>query len=184
MPAKKSNTRYIAFLGGINLGNRRIKMDDLRALFEALSLANVSTFIASGNVIFESLSSPPAQLESVIENHLQTKLGYPVPTFLRTPAEVHDAVAQCPFSAADLDAPNHILHVGFLRREMDQAAAGSILALRSPTDDFHLRGRELYWLRRGGTAQSQIAWQKAAKKAGIPSTARNFTMLRRLLASL
>jgi uncharacterized protein (DUF1697 family) len=41
-------TRYAAFLRAINVGGHVVKMDRLRALFEAVPLARVSTFIASG----------------------------------------------------------------------------------------------------------------------------------------
>ena len=46
--------RYVAFLRGMNLGRRRITNDALRAEFEALGFGGVATFLASGNVIFES----------------------------------------------------------------------------------------------------------------------------------
>ena len=79
---------YIAFLRGINLGNRRLKMDELRARFEELKFANVATFIASGNVIFSSKSDDETKLVRQIEQHLARTLGYPVDTFVRTRAEV------------------------------------------------------------------------------------------------
>ncbi len=47
-------TKYIAFLRAINIGGHNVKMDVLRQLFESLEFSNVKTFIASGNIIFES----------------------------------------------------------------------------------------------------------------------------------
>ena len=47
-------TRYIAFLRAINVGGHTVKMAELKRLFEALGFTNVETFIASGNVIFDS----------------------------------------------------------------------------------------------------------------------------------
>jgi len=46
--------RCVAFLRAINVGGRTVKMDYLRSLFEDLGFADVETFIASGNVVFES----------------------------------------------------------------------------------------------------------------------------------
>ena len=46
--------RYVAFLRGINLGKRRPPMSELKRLFEELGFTNVATFIASGNVLFET----------------------------------------------------------------------------------------------------------------------------------
>jgi uncharacterized protein (DUF1697 family) len=47
-------SRFIAFLRAINVGGHTVKMDDLRQLFEALGFSGVETFIASGNVVFET----------------------------------------------------------------------------------------------------------------------------------
>ena len=47
-------TRYVAFLRGINLGKRRVVMTDLKRAFEDAKFQNVATFIASGNVLFDS----------------------------------------------------------------------------------------------------------------------------------
>ena len=55
--------RYVALLRAVNVGGRTVKMDRLRTLFEELKLRNVETFIASGNVIFESTAGASA-LES------------------------------------------------------------------------------------------------------------------------
>ena len=49
--------RYIAFLRAINVGGHNtVKMDFLRQLFESLGFSNVETFIASGNIVFETTS--------------------------------------------------------------------------------------------------------------------------------
>lgn len=66
---------YVALLRGINLGNRRLKMDRLRELFEATGFRDVATFIASGNVVFENALRDPAKLEATIERHLERSLG-------------------------------------------------------------------------------------------------------------
>ena len=50
-------SRYIAFLKAINVGGHNVKMDQLRKIFESMQFKNVETFIASGNVIFETESS-------------------------------------------------------------------------------------------------------------------------------
>ena len=48
--------KYVALLRAINVGGHTVKMDHLRSLFEAIGFSNVETFIASGNVIFDSRS--------------------------------------------------------------------------------------------------------------------------------
>ena len=56
------HSRYVAFLRGMNLGNRRIKNDELRRCFEVLDLTDVACFRASGNVIFTSRAGNPAAI--------------------------------------------------------------------------------------------------------------------------
>jgi len=174
--------RYIAFLRGINLGNRRVKMDHLRDLFQALKFSAVSTFIASGNVIFETPAADAAGLEQRIEAHLQKTLGYPVDTFLRTPADLAAVVAFRPFAAEETEAPGHTLYVGFLRAAPADAAVRKLLSLRTGYDDFRVEGRELYWLCRGRSSDSPVGWPVVAKTIGTPSTMRNLTTVEKLAA--
>ncbi len=67
--------RHIAFLRGINVGGHRVKMDELRRLFGELSFSDVSTFIASGNVVFESPDEDRAGLEREIEGRFEEDGG-------------------------------------------------------------------------------------------------------------
>ena len=65
-------TRYVAFLRGINVGgNKLIKMEELRRTFEALRFKNVRTFIASGNVIFETDETDRELLTEKIERKIR-----------------------------------------------------------------------------------------------------------------
>src|SRR3954451_4103174 len=120
--------RYIAFLRAINVGGHNVKMAQLRALFEELGFSNVETFIASGNVIFDSPATDVQALEQQIENHLQTALGYAVATFLRSTAELAAVAAYQPFSQAQLAAEGGSLYVAFLRAAPGDAAAQRLLA--------------------------------------------------------
>ena len=76
--------RFIAFLRAINVGGgRTVKMQSLRQVFEPLGFCRVATFIASGNVIFETMRKRSKTLERKIEKALQKTLGYEVRAFIR-----------------------------------------------------------------------------------------------------
>ena len=62
--------KLIAFLRAINVGGHNVKMDALRELFIELGCTNVETFIASGNVIFDSKAKNIKTLENKIAEHL------------------------------------------------------------------------------------------------------------------
>src|SRR5688500_13899650 len=106
--------KYVAFLRAINVGGHTVKMDQLRSLFESMGFANVETFIASGNVVFDSKTRSTSALEKKIEKQLQAALGYEVKTFLRTLNEIAGVSRDESFKTGELDAPGNILYVGFM----------------------------------------------------------------------
>ena len=173
---------FIAFLRGVNLGRRRIKMEVLRAEFEAMAFSSVETFIASGNVIFSSATGDDRKLARQIEQHLQGALGYEVDTFVRTRAEVAAVAALQPFSAMDMGEPANTVHVGFLPVELGVDRQRGLAACRSDTDEFYVEGREYYWLCRGIKTHESRIWASPALKAlRLPSsTMRNLRTVRKL----
>jgi uncharacterized protein (DUF1697 family) len=177
-----SPQRYIAFLRAINVGGHTVKMDQLRALFAALGYSNVATYIASGNVIFEAHDAGAATLEAQIERHLRDALGYEVTTFIRTGGELAAIAGYAPFPAGD-QARAHGLYVSFLKAPLGDEAREKLLALRSETDDFHVHGREFYWLARTRLSESPLfSSTLLAKAVAMPSTMRNVTTVRKLAA--
>jgi uncharacterized protein (DUF1697 family) len=175
---------YIAFLRGINLGNRRLKMDALAALFTEMKFADVATFIASGNVIFASKSADSRKLEKQIETHLQKSLGYGVDTFVRTRAENAALAAFRPFPKADLENPANTIFASFTKEPLTAAQARDLLACRTAVDEFCVQGREFFWLCRIKSSESKV-WttpQMRAVKLPSSSTMRNLTTLRKLAA--
>jgi uncharacterized protein (DUF1697 family) len=174
--------RYIAFLRAINVGGHTVKMDRLRALFEALELANVETFIASGNVIFDSPAADIQALERRIERHLHESLGYAVATFIRSAPELAAIAGYQPFPAAELADPGNWLYVAFLPARPAAEAEQKLMAFRTPIDDFHIHKREVYWLCRKKISESSFSGALLEKAIGMPATVRNVTTVRKLAA--
>ncbi len=172
--------RYVAFLRAINVGGHTVKMDRLRALFEAMGFDGVSTFIASGNVIFDSPSEDAAALEGRIERHLQAELGYAVGTFLRTAQEVARAAAAKPFGDAT-DEAGRTLMVTFLKTPLEAGAVRRLKELESENDRFQADGLELWWLT-GARMTDSPAAAPMAKIMGASGTMRNVTTVRKLAA--
>jgi len=148
--------RYVAFLRGMNLGRRRIKNEELRAEFEALGFEDVATFRASGNVIFAAARKSEAALAETIEHGLGEALGYEVPVFLRSCAEVAGIAAQEPFEPKAVAASKGKLQVSLLARKPTAAARRKVLALAGEEDLLAIAGRELYWLPSGGLLESDL----------------------------
>lgn len=173
---------YIALLGGINVGGHRVKMAELAARFAELGFSSVETFIASGNVIFESDEEDAARLARQIEQHLAQALGYAVPTFLRTTQEIAAIAEYAPFPHLPPIEAGHTLSVFFMADALPDTTAAALLALRTPMDEFHVAGREVYWLCRGKTMESLVDWTRRGNRLLPPLTARNITTVRKLAA--
>ncbi len=167
--------RYLALLRAINVSGHTIKMDALRQHFETLGFKNIETFIASGNVIFETASKSPATLEKKIEAHLHQVLGYPVATFLRTPAEL-TATAQF---AASLPAAT-ALNLAFLKAPLAAPDQKKLLALKNAIDDFRIQGRELYWLCLKKQSESKFSNAVLEKTLRVQATLRGANTVAKL----
>lgn len=174
--------KYVAFLRAINVGGHIVKMDYLRRLFEGVGFANVETFIASGNVIFESKAKNTKALEQKIEKHLRAELGYAVNTFIRATSELAELGNYKPFNAVELNAPGHTLYVGFLGDKPSNEATQKVLSLSGATDDFAVHGREVFWLCRTSFSESPISGALLEKALGTPATFRNVNTVRRIAA--
>jgi uncharacterized protein (DUF1697 family) len=173
--------RYVAFLRAINVGGHTVKMDALARAFEAMGFARVETFIASGNVIFDSRSADESKLVRTIEAALGRSLGYEVATFVRTLGELAAVAGREPFPRARLDEATAFV-VGFLSAPLDPAARDRLMALRTDIDDFHVDRREIYWLCRHKQSESSFSNAVFEKAIGVRTTFRNTTTIRKMAA--
>lgn len=177
-----STPRYVAFLRAINVGGHTVKMDRLRTLFEALGFLNVETFIASGNVIFQTDQQNVVMLEEQIEAHLQKQLGYEVATFIRSTDELVNVATYQPFPAAELADEGSFLYIAFLQAAPKVDAQKKLTTFRNEVDDFHVHDREIYWLCRKKLSESSFSGALLEKTIGLPATMRNRTTVKKLAA--
>ena len=140
--------RFIAFLRAINVGGgRTVKMQSLREVFESLGFSRVATFIASGNVVFETTTKKTKTLERKIEGALKEALGYEVRTFVRGEAELAKIANYRPFPQSKFDETWQS-NIIFLADDLNEKLKQNVNALGTNTDAFKVHGREIYWRRR------------------------------------
>lgn len=93
--------RYVALLRGINVGgHRKIRKDELQAIFEGCGFTDVRTVLASGNVVFSSTATDEPALAGQIEAALEQGVGYRVDVMVRTIAYLNELLALNPFARA------------------------------------------------------------------------------------
>lgn len=169
--------KYVAFLRAINVGgNAIIKMTDLKRMFESAGLENVQTYIQSGNVIFESEEENTDTLEKRIESQLEGIAGYKILLFVRTMRELQSIVNKSPLTAKDKETA----YVAFLNQKPDPKSRQALLALRNEADDFAIKGREVYHLRRD-REKSILLKTSIEKILQMPATTRNLTTLGKIV---
>jgi uncharacterized protein (DUF1697 family) len=178
-------TIYIGLLRGINVGGKNmIKMAELKRMFEAMGLSRVQTYIQSGNVLFES-EEEEEPLRKRIEHEIEVAFGFLVTVILRTAEELKTIAANCPFSEeevskAEASSVGESLYVSFLLKEPSKEGIERLSAFKSESDDYRIRGREVFLLFSHSIRNSKLA--NNLQKLDIPATVRNWKTTKKLAA--
>ncbi|MCF6328084.1 MAG: DUF1697 domain-containing protein [Devosiaceae bacterium] len=122
--------KYVAFLRGINLGKRNIKMDELRQVFAELGFNDAQTVIASGNVIFSTADKPDAK---ELQAALKQKFGFEIGVVIRS-IEHLQSLIDLQIFAKYPDSKDIKFYVTF----SSQNIGSSLKSVRSIAGDFDL----------------------------------------------
>ncbi len=161
---------YIALLRAVNVGGTgKLPMAELKAMCERLGYADVRTYIASGNVLFQS-AGPVAKVKAALEEALRAYAGKPVGVMVRTPTEMAAVLAANPFPDA---APNRTMVI-FLDGAPAANALETVTGLKN--EELALGVREIYVHYGDGIGDSKL---KIA--AATPGTARNMNTVAKLV---
>jgi uncharacterized protein (DUF1697 family) len=179
MPAK----RYVALLRGINVGGKnRVAMADLRQTFLAGGFENVSTYIQSGNVLFES-DAPSATVEANIEAMLARELQLPILVVVRSFAQMRNAVEKAP-DGFGTEPDRYHSDVVFLKAPLTPKRMMRVIELRDGVDRVWT-GTGLVYFQRLSVRRSQ---SRMSRIISVPEyarlTIRNWNTTTRLLELL
>jgi len=174
--------RYVALLRGINVGGRKlIKMEQLAQIFTAAGLKNVRTYIASGNVIFESGSANKTALTRKIEKALHQTLGYEVTVVLRTLSEIRSVVNRNPFRKYEA-SKDVMLCVVFLANEPKTKPTLPLVSLTDNLEVFEVAdGTACVVSRRKKTGWFGFPNNFVEKQFGVTGTTRQWSSVKKLL---
>jgi uncharacterized protein (DUF1697 family) len=172
--------QYITFLRAINVGGRFVKMDDLRQAFESLGFSRVETYIQSGNMLFESPATNTERLENEIEAHLEKVFGFRVPAFIRTDAELLEIAEYWPFKDGE-QGDGFTLYISFLRDEPSDELQRELISSSSEIDEFHVHGRQVFWLSRRQLGKSTFTNAMIEKTLATQATRRNANTIRKIV---
>lgn len=181
-----SGPTHVAFLRAVNVGGRTARKEQLVAAAESAGATDVSTFIASGNLLFSpgGLGRSPAAMEQALESAFEDELGFASEVFVRDRKRLAALAVGNPW-APEIDVDSGTYNVGFLRSPLSNDAAAGLLALESAEDRLATSSAELHWHTAGKMSDSVLFQRPTIDKViGVPVTLRNIRTVRRLVAKL
>lgn len=174
-------TKYISLLRGINVsGQKKVKMADLKALYEALGYSDVFTYIQSGNVVFEHGSDDSITVKKDIEQAIEKNYGFSVHVDVRVRDEFKNIYAALPFDNVDLEQDGTKILVTFLSENPENQNIEVLNAFVKPPEELIFGNRALYLHCPNGYGKTKLSNAFIEKKLAVTATTRNLKSVLKL----
>ena len=154
-------------------------METLREVCASIGFENVKTYINSGNIIFETRKTDDKKLAAKIEKAIENEFGLKIKVIVRTIDEIKNIVENNPFAGQFENDKD--LHVFFLDEELPDEKRELLLSNNNENEQYFVRNREIFCLLRVSVLDSLIGKDYIGKKLKIPSTARNWRTVNKIL---
>jgi uncharacterized protein (DUF1697 family) len=162
---------YISMLRGINVsGQKKIRMADLKSLYESLGFENVQTYVQSGNVVFDSEEQDAIKLRRTIEAQVKSTFGFSVPILIRTGDDFQRIIKRHPFK---YEEAIRVL-ITFLYEVPEQSKWDELSCYTDEVDQFVLGEQEVFLYCPGGYGKTKLSNTFFEKKLGVICTTRNW----------
>ncbi len=172
---------FISMLRGVNVGgHNKIKMEELRALYESLGFQNPRSFIQSGNVLFRTKERNCAAIAKRISDAIERKFGFRPAVILRTASELREVIASNPFASREGIDPSR-LAVSFLEVGTTGEIREKLLAIKCEPEELRVQERELFVYFPNGMARPKLSMSTVERILKTPCTVRNWNTVQKLL---
>lgn len=162
---------YISMLRGINVsGQKKIRMADLRSLYESLGLINVQSYLQSGNVVFDSEEKNVEKLRDSIEAQIESMYGFSVPVLIRTGEDFRRVIENHPF--AEEEAIRVL--VTFMYEPPEKSKLDDLSQYEDKVDQFAIGEQEIFLFCPGGYGRTKLSNNFFEKNLGVVATTRNW----------
>lgn len=167
-------TTYISIIRGINVsGQKTIKMDALKTMYESLAFANVQTYIQSGNVLFQYNDVPRADLQQKIAEEIKNIFGFDVPVLVMDIEKLKEIIVNNPFIVEEVKDIAY-QHVTFLYSKPDTKYIESIRQNLAQDEAFALTDTSVYLYCPNGYGRTKLTNTFFEKKLNVIATTRNW----------
>jgi uncharacterized protein (DUF1697 family) len=166
------------FIRAVNVGGARLPMAELRALAAELGATDVSTYIASGNLLCDPpTSGPPAEFDRALERAIQQRFGFFREVISRSTNELATALQAYPF---EIVSPK-LSFIHLLTSEPAPASVQGLASLDFGEDEWQLIGNQVHLRYQDGAGSSKLTAAVLARKLGVQGTSRNLSTLAKLV---
>jgi uncharacterized protein (DUF1697 family) len=174
-------TIYISILRGINVsGQKKILMADLKSLYEGLGLKNITTYIQSGNVIFQAdKKTSPSILIEKISAAILKRYGFHVPIIIRSKEEMQHILIANPF-LTNKKINIEKLHITFLSDIPEEELVEKIKSTDYTPDQFYILEKEVYIHCPESYGETKLSNTFFEKKLNVTATTRNWNTFNKL----
>jgi uncharacterized protein (DUF1697 family) len=171
---------YVSLLRGINVGGQKqLRMETLRGIYEGLDFSNVRSYVQSGNIVFESSLEDKSRLGKQIEAAIAATCSYPVPVFIRQAYDLQQILMGNPFlTARNKDLGK--LHVTFLYETPPESAWSKVITPAGNPDEFARAESAMYLFCPNGYGKTKLSNSFFERKLGVLVTTRNWNTVKAL----
>jgi uncharacterized protein (DUF1697 family) len=170
---------FVVLLRAVNVGKRKLSMEDARKVLEDNAFLDVASHIQTGNFLLTTPMRSPARVEAAVGECLSTAAGFDIVAMARRPEQVTGLVA-----AADGIPPSFdgavARYVAFCKEEVASDAAGRLAAWETTGERAHVLGRDVVIELGKAFHEAKLGNAEVEKITGGPATTRNLTVVRTL----
>ncbi|MFV0591646.1 MAG: DUF1697 domain-containing protein [Draconibacterium sp.] len=172
---------YISILRGINVsGKNLLKMAALKQALEQLKFEKVTTYIQSGNIVFQSPEENSERLAETIHHQIQKSFGYDVPTQVFTAKSWKQIIDNNPF-VKDKTKDTGFLHVTFLATKPEPFNNQEIFIKKMEGEEIQITSKAIHLYCPHGYGRTKLNNTFLETKLGVPATTRNWKTCLKLL---
>ncbi len=178
--------KYVSLLRGINVGGKKkIKMADLKSMYELLGFENVVTYIQSGNVVFNYKKTALPSLENLIQEKIKTVYDFDVSVLIKKEQEIAAILANNPFLQGKRQEEIKQLYLTFLA---EKPSEDLVLNLKKTTqsyaDEWIIKDKNIYLFFPNGYGTTKLSNNFFERKLKVAATTRNWRTTCKLMELL
>lgn len=173
--------KYVSILRGINVsGQKIIKMDALKKMYENLGFQNIQTYVQSGNAIFSTNCTNIKELEKTISSQIEIEFGYKVPAIVLSTTKLETIISNNPFTK-DYHQDTSAIYITFLAETPTSIDQESIMQKKHPNEEISFTTHAVYLYCPIGYGKTKLNNNFLESKLKVQATTRNWKTTTELL---